>query len=97
MYRSHPQTAEYAAIAIVDRLIDAVQADLQKRDRFDDMTAAGWQKAWDRHPILHLRHKQLFHRRGFLQIERDARRNAAWAKHQRAEAGARTRALKVAA
>lgn len=72
------------AITLVDRQIDAIRADLTRREAVDAMSAASWQKAWDRHPRLRAREKTLFMRRSLLVIERDRRAGIAARKAERA-------------
>lgn len=85
------------SIAIVDRAIDAVTAELQRREGLSDSDDyIAWGNAWERNPRLSWRHKQLYARRGRLQVERDTRNEIAWRKAQRRKA-AEERAAAAAA
>lgn len=63
----------YQQIAKIDRQIDAIRAELFARgERTTRLTdALFWQAAWDRHPDLRDRDKELLRERGQAQLERD--------------------------
>lgn len=61
-----------AQIRQIDRNIDGIRSALYARGRFDNLSAHGWQLAWDRNPDLHARETELFRQRGELQQQRDA-------------------------
>lgn len=60
------------AISAIDRQIDANRAALIRRLGFaPQVSAAEWQRAWDRCPDLHQREHELYRQRGQLQRQRD--------------------------
>jgi len=60
-------------IDAIDKRIDAVRAELVRRvGSFDDMSAAGWQSAWDSYPGLQGMERALFLRRADAQDAHDA-------------------------
>lgn len=58
-------------ISEIDRRIDAIRAELNRREKIDAQSSASWQRAWDRHPDLRAAEIELFRARGHLQIVRD--------------------------
>lgn len=58
-------------IAAIDRKINFVRKQLRTPEKIDMYSAASWQDAWDKHPDLHAREKELFSQRGAAQLERD--------------------------
>src|SRR5262245_7741878 len=60
-----------AQISKVDQQIDAIHAELNRREKIKALSAGSWQQAWDRHPDLRSAEQELFRLRGQLQIERD--------------------------
>lgn len=61
------------AIRQIDKQIDANQATLRNLLSKIPVTAADWQRAWDAHPALRDRNRELWVRRGNAQLERDKR------------------------
>lgn len=61
----------YIQIAEIDRQIDANHVQLRKLEKIKPMSAASWQRAWDRHPDLQEQERELYVQRGQLQQERD--------------------------
>lgn len=59
------------AIRAIDKQIDANRAALLKTVGIAPIGAEGWQKAWEAHPNLHHRNRDLFRQRGIAQLERD--------------------------
>lgn len=57
------------AIAQIDKQLDAVTGNLKKLEFIDEMSAASWQAAWDKHPDLYETHTELYRQRGVLQLE----------------------------
>ena len=72
-----------ARIAEIDKAIDGVTRELRRRERVQLLSAASWQKAWDRHPALHDEYTALYVRRGFLQLVRDSAEHNAYLAEQR--------------
>lgn len=68
MEKASPQ----ALIVRIDRKVDAVMAALCTLEVVSPLSAASWQRAWDKHPDLYARHSDLFRQRGEAQRERDA-------------------------
>ena len=64
-------TAPRELIRKIDTAIDAIRSDLRRRERIDINSAESWQRAWDRHPDLRGKERDLFAQRGIAQIERD--------------------------
>lgn len=74
-----------AAIAQVDRLLDATIAALFTRVRCALRDRWGFQTAWNRCPDLAIRRDVLTRKRGRLQVLRDAAINREWPAQQRAQ------------
>lgn len=66
------------AISQIDKQIDAVRAELRRRETVKPLSAASWQAAWDRHPELREQETNLFRQRGVAQQERDAKAHKEW-------------------
>lgn len=64
-------TSAAARISKVDQQIDAIHAELNQLEKINRLSAASWQRAWDRHPALRSSEQELFRVRGHLQTERD--------------------------
>lgn len=77
-------------IEVIDRQIDANRNAMIHRLHFNpDMSAAQWQRAWDRCPDLYARDRALFLQRGLLQEQRDAQAHREWQTQQRRDHAAR--------
>lgn len=72
-----------AQIQQIDIQIDAVRGQLYRRIGYMPATAADFQAAWDRNPILLAKHRALFLARGNAQVERDADDERAYRAEQR--------------
>lgn len=70
----------------IDKAVTSIRRELLRRvGRFDQESAAAWQRAWDQHPELRTQETGLFMRRGQLQraigeAEYQALRKRAWRK-----------------
>lgn len=60
-------------IQSIDRQIDAVRAELCRRETVDQLDAGSWQRAWDRQPGLAARERRLFARRDAVRFPGAAR------------------------
>lgn len=72
-----PATAEHRSIPAIDKDIAANKRELLRRERINRLSAASWQAAWDKHPELWQRSRDLYLERGEAQLERDKREHAA--------------------
>lgn len=59
-------------IAALDQQIDAIHDELRRLEKIRPMSAASWQRAWDRHPDMQEKERALYVQRGQLQLARDA-------------------------
>jgi hypothetical protein len=55
----------------IDKDITANRKQLRRLEKIDTMSAASWQDAWDRHPDLNARERDLYLERGLAQQARD--------------------------
>lgn len=58
-------------ISRIDQEIDGVHRELRRLESIDRLSAQSWQRAWDKHPELHARERDLYRQRGVAQQERD--------------------------
>lgn len=71
-------------ISQIDKQIDAVHRELLSFGRFNTLSAADWQAAWDKHPDLRTRDLDLYRQRGVAQDASNALLAAAAMKAARA-------------
>ena len=64
-------TAKRISIDALDGVIDQINARLRTLETIDEMSAASWQAAWDKHPELRAATQSLYAQRGELQRQRD--------------------------
>jgi hypothetical protein len=84
-------------IAAIDQQIDAVHAELRRLEKIRPMSAASWQRAYDKHPKLHERERALYLQRGQLQQARDAEEWKAAKKAAQAERRRQRRSITTTA
>lgn len=58
-------------ISEIDRQIDLVTTSMLRLNKINRLSAASWQRAWDKHPEMRARYDELYRQRGHAQHERD--------------------------
>jgi predicted transcriptional regulator len=54
-------------IGRLDRAIKAIHRELRRLEKVHTLSAESWQAAWDKHPVLRARERELYRRRGIAQ------------------------------
>lgn len=86
---------EMYKIRFIDHQIDTIHSRLRSMERISALSAASWQRAWDKHPDLQQEERRLFLIRAELRAAQLEKEERGHRKRQRAERAAYRRQPKT--